>query len=206
VSPDGRKLAFTAARNDQVMLWVRDLDSLDAKLLAGTEFAGYPFWSPDSSSIGFFTESRLKVIDAAGGPPRDIANAVAGQGGAWNSNGTIVFSPPVARRTVLHVSFNRLALHVFPRGNAAGRSLRLQPFPGSLPVGIRISLQHHILDLFLKTIECTTKFIVVMNPFRRKYQYARCSGLMQKVSSEGKHPILHQFAAGQFAWNTGDRT
>lgn len=91
VSPDGRKLAFTATRNGQLMLWVRALDSLTAEPLAGTEFAMYPFWSPDSHSIGFFTISKLKVIDIAGGPPRDIADVVVGLGGAWNGAGTIVF-------------------------------------------------------------------------------------------------------------------
>ena len=54
VSPDGRKLAFTAALDGKLMLWVRALDSLDAKPLAGTDNATYPFWSPDSRSIGFF--------------------------------------------------------------------------------------------------------------------------------------------------------
>ena len=40
ISPDGRKLAFTAAWNRRVMLWVRTLDSLDAKPLAGTDHDG----------------------------------------------------------------------------------------------------------------------------------------------------------------------
>ena len=93
VSPDGRKLAFTAIQNGQMMLWVRALDALDAKALAGTESASYPFWSPDSRSVGFFTPSKLKVIDTSSGPPRDVADAVVGFGGAWNAEGTIVFSP-----------------------------------------------------------------------------------------------------------------
>ncbi len=93
VSPDGRKVAFTAVSNGQLMLWVRALDSLDAKALPGTEFATYPFWSSDGRSIGFFTTSKLKVIEIAGGPARDVADAVAGQGATWNSNGSILFCP-----------------------------------------------------------------------------------------------------------------
>src|SRR5216684_3292683 len=46
VSPDGRKLAFTAVWNGRVMLWVRALDSLEAKPLAGTQNAAHPFWAP----------------------------------------------------------------------------------------------------------------------------------------------------------------
>jgi hypothetical protein len=63
ISPDGRKLAFTAGLNGEVMLWVRGLDSLEAKPLAGTHDASYPFWSPDSKTIGFFTPSKLKRIE-----------------------------------------------------------------------------------------------------------------------------------------------
>ena len=93
VSPDGRKLAFTAFLQGKPMLCVRSLDSLDAKPLAGTDFASSPFWSPDSQSIGFFTPSKLKTIETAGGPARDIANVVVGRGGAWSPEGVIVFCP-----------------------------------------------------------------------------------------------------------------
>jgi len=93
VSPDGRKLAFTAPLNGIVMLWVRALDSLDARPLAGTDNAAYPFWSPDSSSIGFCAPHKLKVVDISGGPARDIADIVVGRGGAWSPEGVIVFCP-----------------------------------------------------------------------------------------------------------------
>lgn len=94
VSPDGRKLAFTAAFNGKLMLWVRSLDSLDAKPLPGTENAAYPFWSPDCRSIGFFALPRkLKTIPVAGGPPQDIADVILGKGGTWSDEGIIVFCP-----------------------------------------------------------------------------------------------------------------
>jgi Tol biopolymer transport system component len=93
VSPDGRKLAFTVFLNGKLMVWVRALDSLEAKPLAGTEFASNPFWSPDSRSIGFFTPSKLKTVDVAGGPARDVADVVVGRGGAWSPEGVIVFCP-----------------------------------------------------------------------------------------------------------------
>jgi Tol biopolymer transport system component len=94
VSPDGRKLAFTAALNGKLMLWVRALNSLDAKPLPGTDNAIYPFWSPDSRSIGFFAmPNKLKTIEIAGGPARDIAEVVMGRGGAWSPEGVIVFCP-----------------------------------------------------------------------------------------------------------------
>ncbi len=54
MSPDGRHLAFTAATGGKLQLWVRALDSTEARAIAGTHGARLPFWSPDSRFIGFF--------------------------------------------------------------------------------------------------------------------------------------------------------
>src|ERR1051326_6649569 len=49
ISPDGQKIAFTATTAEgKTQLWVRSLDSLDAKPLPGSDDAIEPFWSPDS--------------------------------------------------------------------------------------------------------------------------------------------------------------
>jgi Tol biopolymer transport system component len=74
-----------------VQLWVRSLDSLQWQVLAGTDDAGYPFWSPDSRYIGFFTADKLKKIAVGGGPAQTICGASAGLGGTWNQDGVIVF-------------------------------------------------------------------------------------------------------------------
>jgi eukaryotic-like serine/threonine-protein kinase len=93
ISPDGRRLAYVAAASDgQQRLHVQPLESVTALPLAGTDGAAYPFWSPDSRSIGFFASGRLKVIDAAGGPPRALCDAPLPRGGTWNRSGIIVFS------------------------------------------------------------------------------------------------------------------
>ncbi len=93
ISPDGRTVAFTAAWKGNTALWIRALDSLEAKPLPGTETASQPFWFPDSRSIGFFTTSKLKTIDIAGGPTRDLADIVVGRGASWSREGIIVFAP-----------------------------------------------------------------------------------------------------------------
>jgi eukaryotic-like serine/threonine-protein kinase len=94
LSPDGTQLAFTA-RDDKskVLLYVRALNSLTAHALAGTEDAMYPFWSPDSGSLGFFAEGKLKIVHVAGGPPQNLCDVPNGRGGAWSKDGTIVFTP-----------------------------------------------------------------------------------------------------------------
>jgi len=94
VSPDGTRLAFTARdAAGAIHLWIRPFDTLTARLLPGTEGAAFPFWSPDSRSIGFFSQNKLKRIDIAGGPPLTLCDAVAGRGGSWSADGVILFAP-----------------------------------------------------------------------------------------------------------------
>jgi Tol biopolymer transport system component len=93
ISPDGRMLVSGGLADKRWQLWLRPLDSLNARPLEGTEGAIYPFWSPDSKSIGFFAEGKLKRVDIAGGPAQTLANAREPRGGAWGSNGTIIFTP-----------------------------------------------------------------------------------------------------------------
>ena len=93
LSPDGRHLVFAGIREGNVSLWLRDLDSLEARPLPGAENATYPFWSPDSRTIGFFADGSLKTIDASGGPIRTLcATPGGGRGAAWSREGVIVFS------------------------------------------------------------------------------------------------------------------
>ncbi len=94
LSPDGTRLAFVAPGADgRNVLWIRPLDSLEARPLPGTERAFSPFWSPDGNSVAFMTPDKLKRIDASGGPPQVLCDARVGRGGTWNRDGVIVFSP-----------------------------------------------------------------------------------------------------------------
>ena len=94
ISPDGQKVVFAATSEGRSRLWLRSLESVSARPLAGTE--GYfllPFWSPDSRSVGFFADGQLKRMDIGGGSAQELANAGLGLGGTWNRDGTILFTP-----------------------------------------------------------------------------------------------------------------
>jgi eukaryotic-like serine/threonine-protein kinase len=93
ISPDGRTLVIAAARNGKLQLWLRPMDALQAQPMAFTEQATYPFWSPDSRSIGFFAQGKLKKIVASGGPAQSLCDAPNARGGSWNRDDVIVFSP-----------------------------------------------------------------------------------------------------------------
>jgi eukaryotic-like serine/threonine-protein kinase len=99
LSPDGRRLAFVGAHADgRTSLRVRALDSLTAHELPGTEGSLFPFWSPDSRFIGFFAASKLKKIEASGGPPLTLCDVPGGfgLGGSWSRDGVIIFSGAIS--------------------------------------------------------------------------------------------------------------
>ncbi len=94
VSPDGQRLAFAAIGSDRKQrLWVRPLNAATAQPLEGTDGATFPFWSPDSHSLGYFANGKLNRIDASGGPSLGIADAANSRGGSWAADGTILFAP-----------------------------------------------------------------------------------------------------------------
>lgn len=93
LSPDGKRLAFTAATEGKVQLWVRPLDSPDAQPLGGTEGADFPFWSHDGRWLGFFANGKLKKVEASGGTVTVLAEAPGDRGGTWNQDDVILFAP-----------------------------------------------------------------------------------------------------------------
>jgi len=96
VSPDETRVVFVGDRDGTRQLWVRPLDGLAAQPLAGTDGANGPFWSPDGQSIAFFTDGKLRRINAGGGPVVSIADtgqaANQNRGASWGS-GVVLFQP-----------------------------------------------------------------------------------------------------------------
>jgi len=92
ISPDGRLLAFVGSSPGAAThIWIRDLRSVSARELAGTDGALGPFWSPDSRRIGFFAKGQVKTVGLLGEPPIVIADlAVDTLAGAWNQDDDIL--------------------------------------------------------------------------------------------------------------------
>jgi serine/threonine protein kinase/Tol biopolymer transport system component len=93
ISPDGRKLVFAGQNTDgRNLLWMRDLDSLEAHPLTDVEGES-PFWAPDSRSIGFFSGTgKLQKVDAAGGTPVTLCDAAGANMGSFNGRGAVLFA------------------------------------------------------------------------------------------------------------------
>jgi Tol biopolymer transport system component len=103
ISPDGRYLVAVVTAADartttspgyaSSSLWLRPLDSLSWRPLAGTEGAVAPFWSWDSQTVAFSRAARLQRVAIAGGEVRTIHEGFA-IGGSWNQDGVILFANP----------------------------------------------------------------------------------------------------------------
>jgi Tol biopolymer transport system component len=91
LAPDGRRVAFPAANAGGARLWVHDLSAHATTSLPGTDNAAMPFWSPDAASIAFFADGRLRAYSLADQRVVDLADALTPRGGAWHSNGDIIF-------------------------------------------------------------------------------------------------------------------
>jgi Tol biopolymer transport system component len=100
LSPDGRHIIFVAEGDDSARLWLRPMTSATSQPMAGTEGAAFPFWSPDSGSVGFFADGQLKRLDLGASAARILAPAPGGRGGTWSADGVILFAP-VARSNAL---------------------------------------------------------------------------------------------------------
>ena len=96
LSPDGTRLVYASERAGRTQLFLRELDTLDARPLPGTGGAWAPFFSPDGEWVGFFAEDgTLQKIAVTGGAPVTICDAQAGTrntGASWGLDDTIVYS------------------------------------------------------------------------------------------------------------------
>ena len=137
ISPNGHSVAFIAETpGSRPGLWVRRFDSTEAQLLAGTEDASYPFWSPDSQALGFFAHGKLKTIKLAGGPPVILSDSsLDSRGGTWGTDDVILFAP--APNGVLYripaAGGQPIAVTSFD----SGRAENSHRFPSFLPDGRR---------------------------------------------------------------------
>ena len=95
VAPNGHTVALAAYREEihKVGLFLYEIGATDAKALAGTDGATFPFWSPDGRALGFFADGKLKRFDLDSSSVRTLCEAPNGRGGTWNSSGTILLTP-----------------------------------------------------------------------------------------------------------------
>jgi hypothetical protein len=59
LSPDGRRIAYV----HEGKLWIRELASIEPRVLPGPENAERPFWSPGSDWLGYFVGTSTNAAE-----------------------------------------------------------------------------------------------------------------------------------------------
>ena len=96
-SPDGTRLIYAANVAGTHQLYLRTLDDLEPRPIAGTENAVEPFFSPDGEWVGFSVapnlasfEGEFKRVAVRGGTPLTLCECLSLAGATWLADGTII--------------------------------------------------------------------------------------------------------------------
>jgi Tol biopolymer transport system component/tRNA A-37 threonylcarbamoyl transferase component Bud32 len=93
IAPEGSRLVFVTRTSDgKDHLAMRLLDSAQTTVLADTEGAAIPFFSPDSRWFGFFAGGKLRKMSVEGGKAVTLCDARNPRGASWGEDGNIVFA------------------------------------------------------------------------------------------------------------------
>jgi eukaryotic-like serine/threonine-protein kinase len=133
LSPDGSQLAYVAIQAGPQQIYLRAMDSLEARPITGTEGGVNPFFSPDGQWLGFFSGQKLKKVPVSGGSAQTLNDAVLLHGASWNSKEIIAFKRQGAS-----------ALQQMPAGGGTPQPLtriekgETQRWPDFLPGGVAV--------------------------------------------------------------------
>ena len=91
LSPDGTHVVYIARRNQEsARLHVRDLRTGETRVLPSADVALNPFFSPDSTQVGFIAGGKLWRAPVSGGSPFEIGSIdTSDRGVAWSTDGHV---------------------------------------------------------------------------------------------------------------------
>jgi len=97
VSPDGRHIAYLAySAGTPAQLYMRNMDEAESRAIDGTVGASYPFFSPNSASLGFLLNRSVNRIALGGGAPVPMLadlDITTVRGVAWGDDEWIYYTP-----------------------------------------------------------------------------------------------------------------
>lgn len=137
ITADGRTVGYVVQQGtEDSQLYLRDLDSFEARAVAGATGARQPFFSPDGRWVAFFAQGQLQKAEVKGGAPVRLVEAPYPFGGAWTGHGRIIYAAslssgllqiPASGGTAISITRPDGAVsgyaHVFPQALPGGRSV-----------------------------------------------------------------------------------
>jgi eukaryotic-like serine/threonine-protein kinase len=133
LSPDGSMLAYVATQGGTQQIYLRAMDSLEARPVPGTEGGVNPFFSPDGQWLGFFSGQKLKKVPVGGGSVQTLSEGVLLHGASWDSKGNIAFKS-AGQATLQQVPAEGGAAKPLTRAKQ-GETNQPQRWPDFLPGG-----------------------------------------------------------------------
>ena len=116
---------------DGSRLYARRLDDVTARALPGTENGDGPFFSPEGTWVGFFSNGAIRKVRVDGGAPLVVARVPEFRGGSWDEHGILfagsrgrVYRVPAAGGVATTIAASDttqtiLYPHLLPGGGAA---------------------------------------------------------------------------------------
>jgi eukaryotic-like serine/threonine-protein kinase len=93
ISPNGGRIVYAGMlREGRSQLFSRAIDQYDSTVIAGTEGASAPFFSPDGRWVGFYANGNLQRVSIDGGVALKICEAPSVMNASWGRDGSIVFA------------------------------------------------------------------------------------------------------------------
>jgi eukaryotic-like serine/threonine-protein kinase len=130
-TPDGRILVFVGRHGGINQLYVRALDSDEARPLKGTEWAQAPAVSPDGQWVAFWADRAIRRVPISGGPVVDLASVVDPPLGlVWGDEGLFFGNLSDFDRRIWQLAGGGAAKPITTLGERELRHVLPSPLPG----------------------------------------------------------------------------
>ena len=93
ISPDGKRIVYVGRASGGITrLWMKDADQVSPTILAGTDGATSPFFSPDGRQVGFVKDGRtVRTLSLEGGSPLTLTDSANATAADWGSDGYVYY-------------------------------------------------------------------------------------------------------------------
>ena len=191
ISPNGRTIAYTASRGEATGIYLQPLDSMEPSEVENSSSARVPFFSPDSTSLGFRVAGRVMSVSINGGAPIAVSDTLfRTRGASWGELG--IFFTPESTRGISRVSGDGGTAEVFTEPDRA-RLEKSHRFPEALPGGNAVLFSLLTLDM----VSYDDAWIAVATRGTSGYRVLVEGGMSPRYSPTGH--ILYGRAGSLFA-------